>query len=69
LIVDFIGRLENLAGDFETVARRLSLARNAGTNEPVIAPGLPRVLQRRNRELVADFYRVDIEMFRYMFER
>jgi hypothetical protein len=67
LIVDFVGRFENLEADFATVCSRLSL--------PAALPHVNTSKHRDYREyytpatrdLVAQHFRRDIEMFGYQF--
>ncbi|WP_290651770.1 sulfotransferase family 2 domain-containing protein [Aquisalimonas sp.] len=70
VIVDFIGRYENLQADFNTICERIGVA----------APQLPRLRQAANRrdyrsyytddlaELVQSHYRRDLELFGYTFD-
>ena len=70
LIVDFVGRYERLATDFEEACKQIGLPRT---------PELPHKRKAENRKpyrayytdetkaLVADFYKSDIERFGYTF--
>ncbi len=68
LLVDFVGRFESLADDFETVCRRL--------NRDARLPHLKRSTHRdfrelyspRTRDLIADRFAGDLKRFGYSFE-
>ena len=70
VLVDFIGRYENLAGDFEQVCRRI------GVPPPPLAhkrqakdrAGYQSYYTDATRALVAEHFAPDIEMFGYRFE-
>jgi hypothetical protein len=71
VVVDFVGRYENLESDFRTVCRRIGI-RNV--------PGLPRKRMARNRqdyrryysgraaEYILEHFREDVETFGYAFD-
>jgi hypothetical protein len=72
IMADFVGRFENLASDFSTVAKRIG-----GTQELRLPHRLRSVSRgsraytefydERLRNLVYDRYREDIEIFNYAF--
>lgn len=70
IIVDFIGRFENLKGDAEKVLKRLGM-------EDETLPHVGKSRHRhyseyyddKTRDLVAEMYRRDAEFFGYEFER
>lgn len=70
VIVDFIGRYENLQQDFATVCERIGV-------EPIVLPHKRKASDRSDyrgyysaetRALVADYFRRDIELFGYTFD-
>lgn len=67
LIVDFVGRYENLANDFAQVCRQLNI--NADLPRLNSSPhGEYRAYYTdRTRDMVADYFKPDIELFGYTF--
>lgn len=63
LLVDFVGRFENMEGDFARVAERLGKdtrlsRRNSSTGATLVA-------SEDSRKLVREFYELDYQMFGY----
>jgi hypothetical protein len=70
ILVDFIGKYENLLGDFETVCRRIGIP----------TPRLPHKRQAKDRtdyrdyyddetaQMIADYFRPDIDILGYSFD-
>lgn len=71
LLVDFVGRFENLAQDWAKIASRLELpARLEHKNRnPMQQKHYTEFYDKRTREIIADRFRVDIEYFGYRFDR
>jgi hypothetical protein len=69
IIVDFIGKYENLHSDYEEVCRRIGI-------KPPVLPHRRKAVDRKDYrdyyddstvELVADFFKSDIEAFKYAY--
>lgn len=68
-LVDFIGRYENLATDFATVAARFGWSGQLPhLNGSGADPDYRRYYTARTRNLIAELYPGDIEAFGYKFE-
>lgn len=69
--VDFVGRFENLAEDFEEVCRRLGVFADLGhvnrTSSSASEEGSRSAYDREAMEIVAEVYRDDILTFGYRF--
>ena len=70
VLMDFIGRFENLAADWQTIAHKLGISqllphkkRNPGRTKPYAEYYTPTT-----RQIIAEKFRVDIEYFGYEFE-
>lgn len=71
ILVDFIGKYENIQGDFEEACNKIGIA----------TPALPHKRQAKNRtnyqsyyddstaEMIADYFRLDIEILGYSFDQ
>jgi hypothetical protein len=68
-LVDFVGRFENLQRDFATVATRLGLpsAELPHAMKSPRRPPLARYYNSRTRDLIANIFARDIELFGYEF--
>lgn len=72
ILVDFVGRLENMEQDFRVVCERLSISGSLTVHNPS-RPGrrdpfyYRPYYDRETRMIVADYYRDDIERFDYRF--
>lgn len=70
IAVDFIGRFENLSGDFAVICERLGIAPPSLPHEKRNTAGRKRYTEYYTpalRDLVAEKFRVDIEAFGYEF--
>lgn len=68
--MDFIGRFENLSGDFAVICERLGIAPPSLPHEKRNTTGRKRYTEYYTpalRDLVAEKFRVDIEAFGYEF--
>ena len=70
VLVDFIGRYENLADDFREVCRRIGVPAPALTHKRQAKDraGYQTYYTEETRALVAEHFAPDIEMFGYRFE-
>lgn len=67
LLVDFIGRFENLQEDFAEVCRRLSTAAELGHAKPSSRGSYRDYYSPESEVLVADVFAADLELFGYRF--
>lgn len=68
IAVDFVGRLENLQADFDIVCDRLKIPRRKLKKKNwKFHWHYSRYFDGQTRDLVADYYRQDIETFGYRF--
>ena len=63
LLVDFVGRFENMEADFAQVAARLGKDVRLSNRNP--SPGAPLAASDRSRKLVRELYELDYQMFGY----
>lgn len=63
LLVDFVGRFENMEADFAHVAARLGKDVHLSRRNP--SPGPPLEASDRTRKLVRELYERDYQMFAY----
>lgn len=68
VIVDFVGRYENLAADFAQVCHRLNIAAKLPHLNSSHHRDYRSYYNERTRKLVEDFCAADIELFGYTFE-
>ena len=68
LVVDFVGRFERLAHDYDVVARRLGVNRPLTTTNRSDHDDYRRYYDAATQARVAEFYRKDIELFDYRFD-
>jgi hypothetical protein len=69
LIVDFVGRFESLERDFSTVARRLGIERTLAHRNQSDHRDYRSCYDSTSRDIVAEFYRKDIDLFGYRFDQ
>lgn len=68
LVVDFVGRFEQLSRDFDVVARRLGVRRTLDVHNPSPHADYRTYYDEETRQIVAEFYKKDIELFDYRFD-
>jgi len=69
LLVDFVGRFENLQIDFDNVTQRLGLTQSTlGHYNPTARKDYKEYYNSQTRELVAQAFSKDIEIFNYSFD-
>jgi sulfotransferase famil protein len=67
VIVDFIGRFENLENDFAEACRRIGIAARLTHRNPSRHDDYRTYYDEETRALVAEHFREDVEMFGYTF--
>jgi len=67
LMVEFIGRFENLAEDFGRICQRLSIEAELGHAKPSSRGHYRDYYDTASRELVAEVFAEDLELFGYRF--
>ena len=67
LLVDFVGRYENIVHDFSQVCRRLNIRADLPCLNTSRHRDYRTYYTDRTRELVAEYYHGDIELFGYTF--
>lgn len=67
MIVEFVGRFENLADDFEVIRRRLDLDATLGHAKPTTRDHYRTYYDSTTQELVERVYAEDLEEFGYSF--
>jgi hypothetical protein len=67
-LVDFVGKMENLAEDFATVCRRIGIEAELPHENASEHGAWRSYYTDETAALVAEAYRDDIEMFGYSFE-
>ena len=68
LTVDFLGHYETIEEDFATVCRRVGIEASLPHLNRSLHAAYLRYYDNRTRDLVADHFRRDIELFGYAFE-
>ena len=67
MLVDFVGRFENLAQDFEHICERLSLSASLGHAKPSSRGGYREYYDPVSEALIGDCFAEDLEAFGYSF--
>lgn len=67
ITIDFVGRYENLAEDFGSIAARFEVSTELPKVNASRHPGYREVYSQRMRDIVAELYGQDIETLRYRF--
>lgn len=65
--MDFLGRMESLDSDFQSVCHQLNLRRELPVRNRTRSSNYTEAYTPRMAEIIRDAYRVDIELFNYSF--
>jgi Sulfotransferase family len=67
VLVDFVGRYENLTADFEGICQRLNIQSTIAHLNQSHHRDYPSYYDQKSRELVTDYFQEDIALFGYEF--
>jgi S-methylmethionine-dependent homocysteine/selenocysteine methylase len=68
LIVDFIGRFENLEPDFQQICNKLNIKASLPSLNTTVHKDYKSYYNDKTRQMVAEHFKADIEFFGYTFE-
>lgn len=67
IIVDFVGRFENISDDFERIKQRLNIKVDLGYENKTERKHYKKYYTKDSIELVQEIYAMDFELFQYEF--